>query len=117
MENIEFESYKRKNGHDEFLEFIKELPIKDQQKLLEVIELTQEKGLLTAQKMKWIKKLDDNLFELRSKVSSNIQRVLYFHVVNGRYVITHGFTKKTQTTPKREIKHAKQIREEWFNEN
>ncbi|ARW20816.1 hypothetical protein S100892_02281 (plasmid) [Pediococcus pentosaceus] len=72
MENIEFESYKRKNGHDEFLEFIEELPIKDQQKLLEVIELTQEKGLLTAQK-KWIKKLDDNLFELRSKVSSNIQ--------------------------------------------
>lgn len=117
MENIEFESYKRKNGHDEFLEFIEELPIKDQQKLLEVIELTQEKGLLTAQKMKWIKKLDDNLFELRSKVSSNIQRVLYFHVVNGRYVITHGFTKKTKTIPKREIKHAKQIREEWFNEN
>lgn len=94
MKNIEFESYKRKNGHDEFLEFIEQLPIKDQQKLLEVIELTQEKGLLTAQKMKWVKKLDDNLFELRSKVSSNIQRVLYFHVVNGRYVITHGFTKK-----------------------
>ncbi|EOA07657.1 type II toxin-antitoxin system RelE/ParE family toxin [Pediococcus acidilactici] len=117
MEDIEFESYKRNNGHDEFLEFIEQLPIKDQQKLLEVIELTQEKGLLIAQKMKWIKKLDDNLFELRSKVSSNIQRVLYFHVVNGRYVITHGFTKKTQTTPQREIKHAKQIREEWFNEN
>ena len=55
----------------------------------------------------------DNLFEIRSKVGSNIQRALYFHVHNGNYLITHGFTKKTNKTPKREIEHAKRVRLEW----
>ncbi|HAQ7055824.1 TPA: type II toxin-antitoxin system RelE/ParE family toxin, partial [Enterococcus faecium] len=67
-----------------------------------------------AQRLKWVKKLDTNLYELRSKVGSNIQRAIYFHVVNGRYVITHGFTKKTEKTPISELKHAKELREEWF---
>lgn len=35
--------------------------------------------MLSARKMKWIKKLEDNLFELRSEFGTNIQRVLYFH--------------------------------------
>jgi len=39
-----------------------------------------------------------------------------FHVINNRYIITHGFTKKTQKTPKREIIHAKQIRREFEEE-
>ena len=39
---------------------------------------------------------------------------IYFHVDNGRYVITHGFTKKTEKTPTTELKHAKELREEWF---
>ena len=63
-----------------------------------------------------IKKLDTEIYEIRSKVSSNIQRALYFHVKNNQYIITHGFTKKTQKTPKREIIHAKQIRREFEEE-
>lgn len=51
--------------------------------------------------------------EIRSKVSSNIQRALYFHVINNRYIITHGFTKKTQKTPRSEIKHARQLKQEF----
>lgn len=47
-----------------------------------------------------------NLYELKSKVSSNIQRALYFHVKGPEYVITHGFTKKTPKTPPAEIAHA-----------
>ncbi|PEH49615.1 type II toxin-antitoxin system RelE/ParE family toxin [Enterococcus faecium] len=118
MNKIEFETYKRKNGHDEFLEWIKELPEKDSAKLLRVVKATEEEGMLTAQRLKWVKKIDLNLYELRSKVGSNIQRALYFHVENGRYIITHGFTKKTEKTPKKEIDHAKELRKEWFsNEN
>lgn len=33
-----------------------------------------------------------------------------------RYIITHGFTKKTQRTPVNEIKHAKVLKKE-FEEN
>lgn len=87
---------------------------KDSAKLLRTIEETEKNGMLVAQRLKWVKKLDTNLYELRSKVGSNIQRAIYFHVVNGRYVITHGFTKKTEKTPISELKHAKELREEWF---
>ena len=54
--------------------------------------------------------------EIRLKCPNSIQRALYFHVINNRYIITHGFTKKTQKTPKREIIHAKQIRREFEEE-
>lgn len=58
------------------------------------ISMIQEHGLLTAQRMAWVKKLNSDIFEIRSKVSSNIQRTLYFHAIDNRYIITHGFTKK-----------------------
>ena len=111
-----FEFYTRPNGHNEFVEFYKSLPQKDKEKLLATISMIQEHGLLTAQHMEWVKKLNGDIFEIRSKVSSNIQRAIYFHAVDNRYIITHGFTKKTQKTPKREIIHAKQIRREFEEE-
>ncbi|HIZ96002.1 type II toxin-antitoxin system RelE/ParE family toxin [Ligilactobacillus pobuzihii] len=119
MENPEFESYERPNGHDEFDEWLQELPPKDRAKMLQVITDTQEQGLLVAQRMTWVKKIDTekNLYELRSKVAKNIQRALYFHVEGPRYVITHGFTKKTQKTPPKEIKHALALRKEWWDQN
>ena len=62
----------------------------------------------------WVKQLDSNLYEIRSRVSNNQQRGLYFHVEENHYVITHGFTKKTQKTPQREINHAKKLRAEYL---
>lgn len=114
MNKITFESFKRRNGHDEFLEWINSIPKKDSAKLLRTIEETENHGLLVAQRLKWVKKIDSNLYELRSKVGSNIQRAIYFHVEKGRYVITHGFTKKTEKTPKKELDHAKELRKEWY---
>lgn len=118
MEKPKFETYERPNGHDEFAEWLKDLPRKDKVKILKTIYDTENNGLLVAQRMSWVKKIDTekNLYEVRSKVASNIQRAMYFHVEGARYVITHGFTKKTQKTPKTEIKRALQIRKEWENE-
>ncbi|WP_147165280.1 type II toxin-antitoxin system RelE/ParE family toxin, partial [Pediococcus argentinicus] len=106
MDKIEFESYMRPNGHDEFIEWYEDLPKKGRLKVITVINKVESNGMMTAQRLKWVKKLDTNLYELRSKVGSNIQRACYFHVDHGKYIITHGFTKKTNKTPKKEIKHA-----------
>lgn len=111
-----FEFYTRPNGHNEFVEFYKSLPQKDKEKLLATISMIQEHGLLTAQHMEWVKKLNSDIFEIRSKVSSNIQRALYFHAVDNRYIITHGFTKKSQKTPINEIKKAQLIKKEFEGE-
>lgn len=94
MKKPMFEFYTISNGHNEFVEFYKSLPQKVREKLLATISMIQEHGLLTAQRMEWVKKLSNDIFEIRSKVSSNIQRALYFHAVDNRYIITHGFTKK-----------------------
>lgn len=116
MKKPEFEFYQRPNGHTEFLEFLQSLPEKDRAKLIATITNVQVQGLIVARKMKWIKKLDDNLFELRSKTGNNIQRGLYFHATDSNYQITHGFTKKSQKTPANEIKHALEIRAEYWEE-
>ncbi|MCT0449989.1 type II toxin-antitoxin system RelE/ParE family toxin [Lactococcus lactis] len=104
----------RQDGTSEFEEFYEQLPDKDRQKLLLIIANTEEKGMQIAMRQSWVKKLDTNLYELRSKVGTNIQRALYFQKVGSEYLITHGFTKRTQKTPKKEIEHAKNLREKYL---
>ena len=116
MEKPKFISYTRPNGHNEFGEFYNSLPVKDRNKLRATIEMIEEAGIQAAIQLEWVKKLDSEINEIRSKVSSNIQRALYFHVKNNQYIITHGFTKKTQKTPIKEIERAKQIKYEFEEE-
>ncbi|WP_373711177.1 type II toxin-antitoxin system RelE/ParE family toxin [Jeotgalibaca porci] len=111
-----FEYIRNPDGTSAFETFLDSLPLKDAAKLLGVLEKTEKYGLLLAAQNQWVKKLEPNLFELRSKVGSNIQRALYFHVVGDRYVITHGFTKKTQKTPEPEKKRAREIRDRFLEE-
>lgn len=56
----------------------------------------------------------DGIFELRGKQGSNISRVLYFFFVGGKAVLTNGFVKKSQSTPKGEIELAKKYRRDYI---
>lgn len=114
IKNPEFISFTRKNGRNEFIDFLNSLSKKDREKLLLLLNKVRDNGMLLAQKMQWVKKIDDNLYELRSKLGTNIQRVIYFHAYENKYVITHGFTKKTQRTPVIEISRAIRIRQEYY---
>ena len=115
MENPKFTAFTRPNGHNEFVEFVNTLPVKDRQKLLATLKKIEEHGLPVASRMEWVKPLNKNIYEIRSKVGSNIQRALYFHVVGNEFIITHGFTKKTQKTPSAEIKYGEALRKEYFD--
>lgn len=57
--------------------------------------------------------MEDGIFELRGKVGSDISRVLYFFYYDGKIILTNGFVKKTQKTPKAEIERAKLFREDY----
>ena len=48
------------------------------------------------------------LWELRARTSGGTYRVIYFAYVGRRFVLLHGFVKKTQRTPRREIRIAEQ---------
>ena len=44
--------------------------------------------------------LGDGIYEVRVQQVNNITRVLYFFVVNKKIILTNGFIKKSQKTPK-----------------
>jgi phage-related protein len=48
----------------------------------------------------------DGLFEIRAKGEEGIGRAFFCTLVGQRIVILHGFIKKTQQTPKSELKLA-----------
>ena len=63
---------------------------------------------------KFVKKLTDDIFELRVKQFDRIFRVLFFYQPEMLIVITSGFQKKTQETPTTEITRAEQLRKLWM---
>lgn len=53
-----------------------------------------------------VRHLEGKLWELRRESDGNIYRLLYFFFTGRRIVVLHGFQKKTQKTPRREIEIA-----------
>ncbi len=51
--------------------------------------------------------MSDGLFELRIKGKEGIARVFYCTLVGQRIVMLHGFIKKSEKTPLKELKLAK----------
>ncbi|WP_232154663.1 type II toxin-antitoxin system RelE/ParE family toxin [Staphylococcus gallinarum] len=109
MANVIFNTLEDENKNSEFINFVNNLPQKDKMKLLLTIQKIQDYGIRQAIKMEWVKKLEDGIYEIRSKLGNNHQRALYFQKIGNEYIITHGFTKKTNKTPPREILRSKKI--------
>ena len=63
---------------------------------------------------KFVKKLTNDIFELRVKQFDRIFRVLFFYQPGMVIVITSGFQKKTEQTPPAEIARAEQLRKLWL---
>jgi len=63
---------------------------------------------------KFVKKLTNDIFELRVKQFDRIFRVLFFYQPGMLIVITSGFQKKTQVAPAGEITRAEQLRNLWM---
>ena len=60
------------------------------------------------------KYLEDGIFELRGKIGNDTSRVLYFFYYNGKIILTNGFIKKTQKTPRKQIKLAKTRKKDYI---
>jgi phage-related protein len=63
---------------------------------------------------KFVKKLTDDIFELRVKQFDRIFRVLFFYQPGRLIVITSGFQKKAEQTPPGEITRADRLRQLWM---
>ena len=112
MANFEVVFYDRIDGTKPAEEFIDGLDKGMQLKMLRVIDRLKSSG--PSLRRPYSAPLGDGIFELRAQYGSDISRVLYFFIVNGRAVLTHGFIKKTQKTPPAEIERARRYRNEYL---
>ena len=80
-------------------------------KTLRTIDLLEMNGPLLREP--YSKPLENGIFELRTKQGSDITRVLYFFIVGKKAVLTNGFIKKSQKTPKAEKELAKKYKADY----
>ncbi len=113
MQEFEIIFYEKADGTEPAKDFILSLDTKMRAKMFRTVELLQKNG--NGLREPESKPIEDGIMELRAKVGSDISRVLYFFVVGHKVVLTNGFIKKTQKTPRSEIERAKQYRADYLS--
>jgi len=107
----EVEYVELENNEKPFEEFVLGLTLKERAKIFETINYFLElKNNDLSIKEKLSKHLEDGIFELRTYLSDNIARTLYFYQKGAKIIMTHGFIKKTRKSPRKEIEKAKALR-------
>ena len=104
----EVEYYQKENGEIPVEDFLLSLPPKLRAKAYSDILLLARLGTnirepysspIKGEKYK-------GLFELRTKFSTDITRIFYFTHHNNKFILLHGFVKKSDKTPVRELERA-----------
>lgn len=94
--------FKSENGNEPAREWLRDLHIDDKKRIGEDIKTVQFSWPLG---MPIVRKLNPDLWEVRSKINSGIARI-FFTIINDNMIILHGFIKKSQKTPKKEMEIA-----------
>jgi len=100
----EIEFYKDSNGKEPLTDFLSNLPIKTRARVVKLIDLLAEYGVLL--KEPYTRQIKSKIRELRVKDNLGHIRVFYFTFTGRRFVLLHGFLKKTDKTPPKEIELA-----------
>jgi len=108
--------YRDINGNNPIEEFLDSLLAKDAQKVTWTLRLFEDLDILPRT---YFKKLEntDEIWEVRTRIGSNSYRLLCFLHKNGLVILTNGFQKKTQKTPRNEIKLAETRKRDWLRRN
>lgn len=93
--------YQNQNGKLPVKEWLDEIGHEPKAEIFRIFTLLQKYG--TQLGLPFVKPLEQKIYEVRAKDKSGIYRVLYFAYTDKTFVILHGFQKKTQTTPRREL--------------
>ena len=118
MKRIDF--YKTVTGGSPVEDFLDTLSDSQANKILWVLKLVRELNPVPSQYFTKLVNTDD-IWEVRVQIGGNIFRLLGFIEDDRLVILTNGFQKKTQKTPRREIelaenrKHEHQSREEIKN--
>jgi len=100
---------------DYFQEFFLKQRDNVKDKIIWTFDLIEELQRVPETYLKHIENTD-GLYEIRVRLGRNIFRIFCFFDQGQLVVLAHGFQKKTQKTPKKEIEKALKIKEEYENE-
>ena len=95
-----------------FEEFLQSLDFKVQNKVFKVLEAIELLERVPETFLKYVDK-DEGLYEIRIRWGSNIWRLFCFFSSNNSVVLLHGFSKKTQKVPRKEISKAAQLKKQY----
>jgi len=105
--------YRTKDGKCPIREFLDSLPGKTVQKITWVLKLIQDLEMVPST---YFKRLEatDGIWECRVQFGSRTYRLLGFFSEDALIILTHGFSKKTQKTPKAEIERAEVCKKDFM---
>jgi len=95
--------YRSENGVESVREWLKGLRKEDRRTVGEDIKTAQYGWPLG---MPLIRRIEKDLWEVRSNITDGIART-FFTVERGTMVLLHGFVKKSQETPPKELQTAR----------
>jgi phage-related protein len=98
-----------------FSDFYKSQTKKVQTKILWTLQIIEEFDRIPEIYFKHIEN-SDGLYEIRVQFGNDIYRIFSFFDEINVIVIGHGFQKKTQKTPLKEIEKAQKIKKEYYDE-
>lgn len=98
--------YQNESGNNPVLDYILQLDAKQKTKVIYLIELLANYGNKLGEP--YSKHLQENLFELRTTSQLGAERIIYCFIEGKNCILLHGFTKKTQKTPKKQLEVAKE---------
>ncbi len=105
--------FKTQSGNEPVRDWLRGLETDYKKVIGEDIKLIQFRWPLG---MPLVRKMEADLWEARSNLpQGNISRV-FFTVSGSQMILLHGFIKKSQKTPKKEIEQARRRKNEWFKE-
>ena len=105
--------YENKSGKSPVEDFLDSLSSKQAQKAAWIFSLIEE---LPKVPTKYLKKLvnTDDIWEVRINFANDIFRFLGFFDGNELIILNHAFQKKSQKTPRRDIKIAEDRKKEYL---
>lgn len=112
MPKFEVEFYEKQDGEQPAKDFLLSLDTKMRAKIVNMIAILADNG--NDLREPYSKHLSEGIFEIRTKLGSNITRVLYFFYIDKHIILTNGFIKKAQKTPLGEIDKAKKYRADYL---
>lgn len=111
--SYELEFFETESGRSPALDFLRSQPKPVRAEAGWLLEQLEKHGSSLDRPL--VGYLEDGIHELRWQVARNEYRLLFFFFGRQIIVVTHGFAKRTQKVPRKEVERARKLRAEWLS--